>query len=130
MHPCWRVTSRALPVVYLVEPDAVERARVVAALAGVAREVVTFERGADFLVHRCTEPSACVVVAAGLADMSAVEFVAAAAAGAPVIVLGRVDDVSVAVEMIRAGATDVVDRPFDFGRLRAAVREATAPAAP
>jgi FixJ family two-component response regulator len=62
-----------------------------------------------------------------LTDMRTLDFVTWAGRNLPVIVLGHADDVSVAVNMIRAGATDFLDRPVDDRRLRAAVRAATAP---
>jgi FixJ family two-component response regulator len=122
------VAGRAKPSVYLVEPCPAERDRIVNALAGHVQTVITFDRGQDFFAHSCTGGHACVVVVdLELHDMPALDFVTSAGRNLPVIVLGHADDVSVAVNMIRAGATDFLDRPVDDRRLRAAVRAATAP---
>ena len=122
------VAGRTKPSVYLVEPCPVERDRIVNALAGHVQTVITFDRGQDFFAHSCTGGHACVVVVdLELHDMPALDFVTSAGRNLPVIVLGHADDVSVAVNMIRAGATDFLDRPVDDRRLRAAVRDATAP---
>ena len=120
------MTSRAQLSVYLVEPDLQERIRATRALASHVRQVVAFDGGRDFLAGPPLDHPACIVVALALADMQTADFVVAARASAPVIVVGRVDDVSVAVEMIRAGAADVLDCPLDARRLRAAVRAAAA----
>lgn len=118
------VLPRPLPSVYVVDPDPLERNRVAGALAGSVDKVATFERGGDFLKHPAVDEPSCILVALALSDMPVIDFIAAARGAAPVIVLGRVDDLSVAVELIRAGAVDVLDRPFDARRLRAAVRAA------
>jgi two-component system, LuxR family, response regulator FixJ len=119
---------RAKPSVYLVAPDRPERERIVNALAGHVQTVITFDRGQDFLAHACAGGHACVVVVdLALPDMRALDFVVSAGRNLPVIVLGHADEVSAAVEMIRAGAADFLDRPFDGRRLRAAVRAATTP---
>lgn len=122
------MAGRAKPSVYLVEPCPVERDRIVNALAGHVQTVITFDRGQDFFAHSCTGGHACVVVVDfELHDMPVLDFVTSAGRNLPVIVLGHADDVSVAVNMIRAGATDFLDRPFDDRRLRAAVRDAATP---
>ena len=123
------MTSRAQLSIYLVDPDTLERSRVSGALAAHVRQIVAFDRGCDFLALSSLDRPACIVVALALADMAAADFIAAVRSAAPVIVVGRVDDVSVAVEMIRAGAADVLDCPLDARRLRAAVRAAAAGAA-
>ena len=113
------------PCVYLIEPDPVERMRIMRALAGYAREVVAFDSGREYLALSAEDPEACVVVALALPDMRTVDFVAKARHDIPIVVMGRVEDLSVAVELIRAGATDVLDIPCDARRLRAAIRAAT-----
>ena len=100
--------------------------RITRALAGYAREVVAFDSGREYLARPVGDPDACVVVALALPDMRAIDFVASARQDVPIVVVGRVEDLSVAVELIRAGATDVLDIPCDARRLRAAIRSATA----
>jgi two-component system, LuxR family, response regulator FixJ len=118
---------RAKSSVYVVAPDRPDRERIVRALAGHVQAVITFDRGQDFFSHTCDGEHTCIVVVdLELPDMRTLDFVVAAGRNLPVIVLGHADDVSVAVDMIRAGATDFLDRPFDDRRLRAAVRGATA----
>lgn len=121
---------RTKPTVYLIEPDPAERDRIVADLATHAKAVIAFARGRDFLEHGDLAESPCVVVELELPDMRAVDVVTAVGRIVPVIVLGRVDDLSVAVEMMRAGAADFLDRPCDKRRLRAAVRAATSARVP
>jgi two-component system response regulator FixJ len=119
---------RAKPSVYLVAPDRPERERIVRALAGHVQTVITFDRGQDFFAHSCTGGHACVVVVDfELPDMRTLDFVIAAGRNLPVIVLGHADDVSVAVEMIRAGAVDFLEQPCNDRKLRAAVRSVTTP---
>jgi two-component system response regulator FixJ len=119
---------RAKPSVYLVAPDRPERERIASALAGHVQTVITFDRGKDFFAHVCAGGHACVVVVDfELPDMRTLDFVIAAGRDLPVIVLGHADDVSVAVEMIRAGAADFLEQPCTDRKLLAAVRAATAP---
>jgi FixJ family two-component response regulator len=125
VHPA-QFVARNLPFVYVIASDASERLWIVDALAGHARRVMTFERGGDYLATEAVDEPACIVVALGIADMPVPQFVAAARRRLPVVVVGRVDDLSVAVDMIRAGATDFLEQPSDPRRLRAAVRAAVA----
>jgi FixJ family two-component response regulator len=111
----------------LVEPCPVERDRIVNALAGYAKTVIAFDCGRDFFARAAIEEHSCVIVDLELADMRALDFVVSAGRNLPVIVLGHAEELSVAVDMIRAGARDFLDRPCDDRRLRAAVRAATSP---
>jgi FixJ family two-component response regulator len=124
VHPAQYVT-RTLPIVYVVAPDSAERASILAALTGHARRIVTFERGGDYLASESVDELGCILVTLAIADMAVMQFVAAARSRLPVIVVGRTDDLSVAVDMIRAGATDFLEQPSDGRRLRAAVHTAT-----
>ncbi|RZL90599.1 MAG: response regulator [Variovorax sp.] len=113
------------PTVYLIEADPGAQERVAAALAGFAKAVVTFDCTLAFLSERQVEEYACVIVELEPPDMGVLDFVATAGRILPVIVVGRTEDLEVAVDIMRAGAANFLDRPCDGRRLRAAVRAAT-----
>ncbi|MDM0109010.1 hypothetical protein QTH97_28985 [Variovorax sp. J22R24] len=113
------------PSVYLIEPDPDEKARLAAVLAGFTHAVVALDGARAFFAVRPVEEYACVLAALELPDMDILDFVASAGRILPVIVLGRTDELCVAVDIMRAGAVDFLERPSDARRLRAAVRGAT-----
>ena len=114
-----------LPSVYLVVPDPVERARIKRALAGYAREIITFENGRDYLAQPIENVHACVILDIALQDMRPADFVLHARRDVPIIVVGHVEELSMVVALIRAGAADVLDVP-DARTLRASLRTAKA----
>ncbi len=109
----------------MIESNPFERDRIGAALAGFAKTIVTFDTAQAFLAESDVEEYACVIASLQLPDMDVLDFVAAAGRILPVIVLGHTDELAVAVDVMRAGAADFLDRPCDARRLRTAVRAAT-----
>ena len=131
MH-CWAfgVTLSRVPsvgiTVYVIDPDPTEQQRIAGALAADAEAVVTFGNAETFLGSRPLRTPAVLVTAAVLPDMGIVDLIAElgrASIAVPVIAIGADVDVSVAVEIMRAGAADFIERPFSARRLKNAVRK-------
>ena len=117
--------------VYLVEPAPEERARIAEALSGESVELQTFA-GAEQLIEALDPPvCGCVLVPVDLPGIGAYGLIAEIRRrqlGLAVVVIGREDDFRVAVNMVRAGATDFIEHPASPYRLRSAVRRALAAA--
>lgn len=83
--------------------------------------------GEDFLKSVFESPPSCVILDLKLPGMSGLAVQAALIerhVAAPIIVLSAHLDVPAAVEAMKAGAFDVLQKPVDTGRLLACVRSA------
>ncbi len=101
------------PIACLVGHDVAARAEVREALdeLGVGRR--SYESGADLLADDWPG-HLCLIVQSQLPDMTATELLAAlrrAGRRLPAIVLASDTDIEAAVDAMRAGALDVVERP-------------------
>jgi FixJ family two-component response regulator len=112
--------------VYIIDPDPVEQRRISGVLASDAETVLPFASAETFLESRPLRTPAVLVSALVLPGMGIVDLIAElgrAGIALPVIAIGADVDVSVAVEIMRAGAADFIERPFSARRLKNAVRK-------
>ncbi|MET0207809.1 MAG: hypothetical protein ABW220_02135 [Burkholderiaceae bacterium] len=119
------MTYAIKPSLYLVGAEPAEQERLRSAVAPFTRHLVTFDSARSFMAAQPFDEYACVLAALALPDMPILDFVAAAGRILPVIVLGRTDDLGVAVQIMRAGAANLLDQRCDARQLRAAITAAT-----
>jgi FixJ family two-component response regulator len=112
--------------VYVIDPDPTEQRRISSVLASDAENVLPFASAETFLGSRPLRTPAVLVTAVVLPGMGIVDLIAElgrAGIALPVIAIGADVDVPVAVEIMRAGAADFIERPFSARRLKNAVRK-------
>jgi two-component system response regulator FixJ len=117
------------PVVFVVDDDFEVREYVRAAVGAAGFMVQAFADAGSFL--QAFEPSraGCLLLDARLDGMSGLELqdeLAARRASIPVIVTSGHVDVSMVVKAMKAGAADVIQKPFNEDQLLNAVRLAVA----
>jgi two-component system response regulator FixJ len=118
-------------IVFVVDDDAAARDSLCALLeaAGVAAEA--FESARAFLdAHRLERPG-CLIADIRMPDMDGLELqeeLNRRNAGLPVIVVTGHADVPLAVRAMKAGAVDLIEKPYDDALLLASVRRALAQA--
>ncbi len=113
--------------IYVIESDPSERQRLKSVLTSTFRHVKTFDSGESFLGQDESIRQGCLITAAALPGRDVLEFIdrlKSEGIRIPVIVLG--DEMPLAVNVIRAGAADFIERPFTERRLREAVRQVLA----
>jgi FixJ family two-component response regulator len=113
--------------VHIVDPEAHERARLATALAGEPLCVRTYASAKQFLEQVGETSSGCVLATADLPGpgvRALIDVIRDRGLSLAVIVVGDVSDFAAAVDMVRAGAIDFLERPVSDRRLRSAVREA------
>ncbi|HEY0292979.1 MAG TPA: response regulator [Hansschlegelia sp.] len=89
--------------------------------------VQTFEDGSRFLGHSFDAPPDCVlldVLMPGKSGLDVLKELNARGAAAPVIMISGSADIPMAVEAIRHGALDFIEKPFDPQTIVRRVREA------
>jgi DNA-binding NtrC family response regulator len=120
-------TTTHRPLICVVDDDASVRE----SLEGLVREegfhVDSFESAESFLGRTPPDPPACLILDHVLPGMSGLELheeLARTGMDAPTILMTRGDDVRTSVRAMKAGAVDVLAKPYDGDALRAAVRRA------
>lgn len=111
--------------VYLVDDDPLVRATIRAILTG--RDVLDFPDASAFLAHDPPGCGDCLITDVRMPDMSGIDLqhlLKRRGITLPVIVLTGHADVSLAVEAMKAGAQDFIEKPFDAAGLQAAVTRA------
>ncbi len=114
-------------VVYVVEDDAMVRQSLALLLGTMAVEVRSFATGRQFLDSIGPDCAGCVVLDLRLPGLSGLEVQAALlerGLNLPVIFITGHGDVPLAVEAMRGGAIDFLQKPFDGELLLGRVREA------
>src|SRR4051812_27034325 len=117
--------------VFLVDADAAVGESLCALLesAGVAAEA--FESARAFLEAHRPEQAGCLIADIRMPDMDGLELqeeLNRRSAGLPVIVVTGHADVPLAVRAMKAGAVDLIEKPYDDELLLASVRRALAQA--
>ena len=113
--------------VHIVDPNLDEGTRLAGALAGESMCVRTYDSADQFLAQVCATSSGCVIASADLPGAGVHALIAEIRKrGLPlaVIVIGDAADLAAAVDFMRAGAADFLERPVSDRRLRASVRQA------
>src|SRR3954468_15886105 len=117
--------------VFVVDDDAGARDSLCALLesAGIAAEA--FESARAFLQAHRPEQAGCLIADIRMPDMDGLELqeeLNRRHAGLPVIVVTGHADVPLAVRAMKAGAVDLIEKPYDDALLLASVRRALAQA--
>lgn len=113
--------------VYIIDPNADRSARFAAALAGEPFCVRSYDSACLFLDQACATASGCVIAGADLpraGTRALIDEIRRRCLPLVVIVVGQAPDLSVAVDLMRAGAADFLEQPVSDRRLLAAVRQA------
>ena len=115
------------PVVHVVDDDEAVRESLGFLLRTAGLAVATHESAAAFLDQLPNVKSGCVITDVRMPDISGIELIRrlkACHSGLPVIVITGHGDVPLAVEAMKSGALDFLEKPFDDEALLNAVRAA------
>lgn len=112
--------------IYVIDPDPTQQHRIVNAVTPEAEAVLPFSSAEAFLESMPLRTPALLIAAAALPGMGVPQLIRElrrAAVELPVIAIGVDADVQAAVELMRAGAADFIERPVSARQLRNAVRK-------
>ncbi len=115
--------------VFVIDDDAAMRDSLDFLLAAAGFAVETFESAADFLAVLPEVETGCVVTDVRMPGIDGIELLKRLKqekASLAVVVMTGHGDVALAVEAMKAGAVDFVEKPFDDERLIETVRAALA----
>ena len=117
--------------VYVIDDDAAMRDSLDFLLAAADFEVSLFETALDFLDTLSTLDFGCVVSDVRMPDIDGIELLKRLKAGGslfPVVIMTGHGDVPLAVEAMKLGAMDFLEKPFEddrlIGMIEAALRRA------
>jgi two-component system, LuxR family, response regulator FixJ len=114
-------------IVHVIDDDEAMRQSLAFLLGAVGMEVQTYESAVAFLNVAPTAKAGCVITDVRMPGLSGVELLRQLRErklGIPVIVITGHGDVPLAVEAMRIGAIDFLEKPFDDEALLASVRSA------
>lgn len=117
------------PTVYVIDGDAAVRDSLCVLLAGIDAEIKDYHSAEAFLAAPLAAGSRCLIVEIHLPGMSGLELLEVLRQRqqlAPAIVLASDSDVPLAVQAMRLGAVDFIDKPFVDQVLLNRVRQALA----
>jgi len=114
------------PSIFVIDDDFAVRDSLVLLLRKEGMRARGFASGAEFFSLAPDDPVACVVTDLRMADMDGAEVIRRLSAlrgdAWPVIVITGHGDVPSAVELMKAGVVDFIEKPFDPNRLIETVR--------
>lgn len=113
--------------VHVIDDDEVIREMLSALLSAADYDVRTYESPRSFLERLPTLASGCVITDVQMPDMTGLQLLQhmhGRLAEFPTIVLTGVADVPLAVEALKSGASDFIEKPFDSVAVLKAVRSA------
>jgi two-component system response regulator FixJ len=116
------------PVIHVIDDDEAVRDSIAFLLETAGLSVRTYDSGLTFLSAADTPPG-CIVTDVRMPDISGIELVRrfkGAGRRDPVIVITGHADVPLAIEAMKAGVADFIEKPFDDEVLLAAIRAAVA----
>jgi two-component system response regulator FixJ len=114
-------------IVHVIDDDEAMRQSLAFLLGTVGMEVQTYESAVAFLDVAPTVKAGCVITDVRMPGLSGVELLRQLQErklGIPVIVITGHGDVPLAVEAMKVGAIDFLEKPFDDEALLASVRSA------
>jgi two-component system response regulator FixJ len=117
----------AEPVIHLIDDDEAVRDSVAFLFDAAGLPVRTYESAVLFLEALGAEVAGCVVTDVRMPEMSGLDLLKALrtrGVGLPVIVITGHGDIPLAVEAMKAGAFDFLEKPFEDERLLAVSRRA------
>lgn len=113
--------------IFVVDDDSSVRAALAIVLSGEGYEVTSFDVGETFLSAARARTPRCVLIDIHLPDCSGLEILRRLDAErypAPILIISGLGDIPTAVEAIRHGALDFIEKPFDLAAVVARVRDA------
>jgi len=114
-------------VVHVIDDDPAMRDSLEFLFDTAGMPVRAYDSAAAFLAVLADAPEGCVVTDVRMPEMSGIELLAelqARGSALPVIVITGHGDVPLAIEAMKAGAKDFLEKPFDDERLLGVVRAA------
>lgn len=117
------------PVVHIVDDDAAIRDSLAFLLDTANLVSRTYDSAEALLAHAADLEPGCIVTDVRMPDMNGLEMVrrlAEIGVRHPVIVMTGHADVPLAIEAVRAGVKDFIEKPFDDDALLASIRAALA----
>jgi len=113
--------------IFIVDDDPSVRAALAALLGGEGYQISSFVEGEAFLAAARARTPGCVLIDVHLPGCSGLEVLRRLDAQnypAPILVISGRGDIPTAVEAIRNGALDFIEKPFDPTAVVSRVREA------
>lgn len=112
--------------VFIIDDDHAIRDSLLIMLRAEGFRTRAFASGADFFDNLPDEAAACVITDVRMPDMDGIEVVERLHAihgdAWPIIVMTGHADVPLAVQLMKAGVTDFIEKPFDPGRMLESVK--------
>jgi len=115
------------PIVHVIDDDEAARHSLAFLLATAKMDVKTYESGAAFLSTASMATSGCVITDVRMPEISGIDLlrrIRELRIGVPVIVITGHADVQLAVEAMKIGAADFLEKPYDDDVLIATVQSA------
>jgi two-component system, LuxR family, response regulator FixJ len=116
-----------IPTVHVIDDDEAARDSLAFLLRTAKIDVKTYESAMDFLVVVANVKSGCIITDVRMPEISGIDLLRRLKelkVGVPVIIVTGHGDVPLAVEAMKIGATEFLEKPFDDEILLAAVRSA------
>lgn len=117
------------PTVFIVDDDVAVRDALRLLMSSADLAVETFSGAHEFLAAVAPDRMGCLVLDVRMPEIDGLELqrqLAARGSRMPIIILTGHGDVPMAVEALRAGAIDFMQKPFESKRLLASIEEAIA----
>lgn len=115
------------PVVFVVDDDEAVRSSLKFLLQSAGLSAAVFASAAEFLHNYHPDQPGCLVLDSRLPGMSGLELqqqLTATGVRIPVIIVTGFGDVPNAVQAMRAGAVDFIEKPYDDAALLERIRQA------
>ena len=115
------------PIVHIVDDDAAVRQSLAFLLSSAGLAVRLYDSASAFLAGFASVKGGCLITDMRMPDMTGLELLhalKAKACGLPAIVITGHGDVALAVEAMKAGAIDFIEKPFDEEAILTAVQAA------
>lgn len=122
-------TEAVVPVVHVIDDDEAVRDAVGFLVRSTGHSVRTYDNADAFLAHLDQLEPGCVLTDVRMPGMTGIELMHRLNelnAGLPVVVMTGHGDVPLAVEAMKGGAVDFIEKPFDDDTLLAALKAALA----
>lgn len=117
------------PIVHIIDDDAAVRDALRLLLTTEGHDVATYDSAVDFLSTVDAGDTGCIVTDVRMPEMTGIELllkVKDLGLSLPVVVISAHADVPLAVQAMKEGALDLLEKPFDDESLLGAVRQALA----
>jgi two-component system response regulator FixJ len=114
-------------VVHIIDDDEAVRHSLAFLLSSAGFAVRLYDSAGAFLAGLASVQGGCVITDVRMPDMTGIELLRkmkAQACGLPAIVITGHGDVALAVEAMKAGAIDFIEKPFDEDTILSAVQSA------